>query len=336
VLDTRPPIVLAVVGACLLAAGCSVAPAADAPSTAMSSRAAAGQGGRPAPACPPLPVLAAPPQRIVTMDGGAAAILVELGLGGRIVGTAATDYFIPFSGEQRVKLDRIPVLDPVRGSTEKVLDAHPDVVVGTSNLSFGGFDGTPTVEVLEKAGIKALAACQSQPAPVRDIGQTTKFVTDVATVLGVPAAGAKLADRIRVEAGNPAAGGDPVPVLVLTGVPAAGTPVSTRGGGTLINGVVAQAGGRNLAEDIVAAFAGLSAESIAERAPRALVVLSGFAKASDADLLAGVRASPLLAGTTAVRENRVAVLPQSIALTPNVLNGQAVRSVADLLKRPAA
>lgn len=332
--DPRPPIVMSVLAGCLLAASCSATPAADAPATAP--RTDSGQGGRQTPACPPLPVLATPPQRIVTMDGGAAAILVELGLGDRIVGTAATDYFTPFAGGQRAKLDRIPVLDPHRGSTENVLDARPDVVVGTSNLSFGGFDGTPTVEVLEKAGVKTLAACQTQPAPVRDIGQTTKFVLDAATALGVPEAGAKLADRIRTEAGRPTSGVDPVPVLVLTGVPAPGTPVSTRGGGTLVNGVVAEAGGRNLAEDISAAFAGLSAEAIAERDPRAIVLLSGFAKTSDAELLAGVRASPLLAGTTAVRENRIAVIPQSIALTPSVLNGQAVRSVAELLKRPAA
>ncbi|WP_326836390.1 ABC transporter substrate-binding protein [Amycolatopsis rhabdoformis] len=330
--DRRHSLAVAALAGCFFAASCGAGAAADLPTPPSSAVA----GGRPAPACPAPPVLTAPPNRIVTMDGGAAAIVVELGLGDRIVGTSATDYFVPFGPPERAKLDRIPVLDPRRASTEKVLDAHPDLAVGTSNLSFGGFDGTPSAEVLEKAGVKALAACQTQPAPVRGIDQTTKFVTEVAAALGVPEAGERLVRRIRADAGAPAREDEPAPVLVLTGVPAPGTPVSTRGGGTLVNGVVAAAGGRNLAEDVPAAFAGLSAEEIAVRDPRAIVVLSGFAQSSDADLLAGVRASPLLAGTTAVRENRIAVIPQSTALTPSVLTGQAVHAVAELLKRPAA
>lgn len=56
----------------------------------------------------------------------------------------------------------------------------------------------------------------------------------------------------------------------------------------------------------------------------------------DEDLLAAVRASPVLAGTAAVRENRFVVVPQSILLSPSVLNGDAVAKIAQALRQPAA
>ncbi|GAA4554481.1 ABC transporter substrate-binding protein [Amycolatopsis samaneae] len=288
------------------------------------------------PACPPLPRLDAPPKRIVTMDGGAAAILTELGLGDRIVGTAAPDFFAAFPPEKKAVLDRIPVLDPGQGNAEKVIDARPDLVVGISTYSFGGFDGTPTVDRLAQAGAKTLAACKPSGGPVKDLSVTTKFVTDAAKVLGVAEQGEQLAARIQSAVDSAkGAGGAPVRTLVVSRAPAAGQPVVTQGGTSLATGAITLAGGKNIAEDTTTDFASLSAEELVARDPQAIVVLSGFAPESDADLVAAVRASPVLAGSTAVRENRVVVVPQSILLSPSVLNGQAVATIAAALRKTA-
>ncbi|ANY06955.1 ABC transporter substrate-binding protein [Pseudonocardia sp. HH130630-07] len=289
-----------------------------------------GAGHAAAPACPPAPELAGPPQRVVTMDGGAAAVLERLGVGDRIVGTAAPDFLDAFTGPRRTALDRIPVLDPGQGNAEAVIAAEPDLVVGISAYSFGGFDGTPTVQRLRDAGAASLVACDDAPAPVTGIDDTYAFVERAARVFGVPERGAELVAEIRsaVEAAAPAPGTAPVRVLMLSSAPQPGQPLSTLGGGGLANGIVTLAGGTNIAQDTGADFAALSAEEVAARDPQAIVVITGFAPQGDAELLGAVRSSPVLAATTAVRENRIVAVPQSITLSPSVLNGQAVATVA--------
>ncbi|MBB4683153.1 ABC transporter substrate-binding protein [Amycolatopsis jiangsuensis] len=296
-----------------------VRPAA-APASSATTRAAA---------CPAPPRLPRPPQRVVTMDGGAAAILERLGVADRIVGTAAPDFFTAFSGDEAAKLVRIAVIDPGQGNAEAVIAARPDLVVGVSSYSFGGFDGTPTVDQLAAAGAKSLVACDTgQGAAVEDLSSTTTFIRQLAEVFGVEQRGADLISEID-RAGH--ASGTPVRVLALSAPPAAGRPVRVQGGTGLANGVITLAGGKNVAEDALQDFATLSAEEIVRRDPQAIVVISGFSPVSDEDLLRSVRRSPVLAGTTAVKENRFVVVPQSILLSPSVLNGDAVAKIAGAL-----
>lgn len=283
------------------------------------------------PACPEPTPLAAAPQRVVTMDGGAAAVLERLGVGDKIVGTAAPDFFKAFTGDEAARLAKIKVLDPGQGNAEAVIAAKPDLVVGISSYSFGGFDGTPTVEQLAKAGARSLVACDTaKGAAVKDLSATTTFVQQVAKVFGVEQRGADLVTQIMssIDKAKSASGKR---VLALSAPPAAGQPVSAQGGTGLANGVITLAGGKNIAEDAMQDFASLSAEEVVTRDPQAIVVVSGFAPDTNDDLLNSIRRSPVLAGTTAVRENRFAVVPQSILLSPSVLNGEAVATIAEAL-----
>ncbi|PKW16421.1 ABC transporter substrate-binding protein [Saccharopolyspora spinosa] len=287
------------------------------------------------PACPELPQLSAPPQRVVTMDGGAAAILERLGVADRIVGTAAPDFFNAFTGDEAAKLAKIKVLDPGQGNAEAVIAAKPDLVVGISSYSFGGFDGTPTVDQLAKAGAKSLVACDiAKGTVVKDLSATTTFVQQAAKVFGVEQRGAELVAQITASIDKvKSTSGTPVWVLALSTPPAAGQPVMAQGGTGLANGVITLAGGKNIAEDAMQDFASLSAEEVVKRDPQAIVVISGFSPGSDDDLLNSIRSSPVLAGTTAVKENRFVVVPQSILLSPSVLNGDAVAKIAEALHK---
>lgn len=320
-----------------------VAPSAGAPQSTAASPSTGMEGdmgGHPtAPACPPLPQISEPPQRVVTMDGGAAAILSRLGLAERIVGTAAPDFFTAFTGAEKEQLSKIPVLDKGQGNAEAVIAARPDLVVGISTYSFGGFDGTPSVEALAKAGAKALVACESAGGgPVKDLSVTGSFIKQVAAVFEVEDAGTRLVAQIQasIDQAKRSAPAQPVKVLALSGAPTAGQPVMTQGGASLANGVITVAGGQNIAEDVPMDFASLSAEEIVTRDPQAIVVISGFTPGSDEDLLTSIRSSPVLAATTAVRENRLVVVPQSILLSPSVLNGDAVATIAETLRAAAA
>ncbi|WP_075554259.1 ABC transporter substrate-binding protein [Pseudonocardia sp. Ae505_Ps2] len=326
--------VAALAATVLLLAGCgSGAPAAGhaGHEGGDGGGSSAGGAGHPAaPACPPTPQLAAPPRRVVTMDGGAAAVLNELGQRERIVGTAAPDFFAAFTGTERTELDSIPVLDPGQGTTESVVAAKPDLVVGISSYSFGGFDGTPSVERLRQAGAASLVACEDAPSPVQDIDETYAFIQQVATVFGAQERGTQLVDRIRaqVAAAAPAPGTAPVRVLALSSAPQTAQPLMTQGGSGLANGIITLAGGQNIAADQDSDFASLSAEQVAALDPQAIVVITGFSPQSDAELTAAIRSSPALASTTAVRENRLVTVPQSITLSPSVLNGHAVATIA--------
>ena len=317
----------------------NTAPSVESPQNTAASPSMNMEGHPTAPSCPAPPQISEPPQRVVTMDGGAAAILSRLGLAERIVGTAAPDFFAAFNGEEKERLSTIPVLDKRQGNAEAVIAAKPDLVVGLSTYSFGGFDGTPSVEALAKVGVKSLVPCESAGGgPVKDLSVTASFIKQVATAFGTKDAGTRLVAEIQasVDKAKRSAPAQPVKVLALSGAPAAGQPVITQGGGSLANGVITVAGGRNIAEDMPMGFASLSAEEIVKRDPQAIVVISGFTPGSDEDLLTSIRSSPVLAATTAVRENRLVVVPQSILLSPSVLNGDAVAKIAETLRKHAA
>ncbi|MFW5415842.1 ABC transporter substrate-binding protein [Nocardiopsis sp. CNT-189] len=309
---------LAAAGALLLAAACGTA---GGPAAASETD-----------ACPAPPEPGAPPRRVVTMDGGSAAILHALGEGDRIVGTAAPDFFAAFDGPERAELDRIPVIDEGQGNREAVVAAEPDLVMGVHMFQFGTFDGTPTVHELSGAGIDVLVSC-SPPGPVSGLGETEEFIRNAAGVLGVPERGAELVERIERDAGR-VPEGRPVRVLALSAPPGPGRPIGTMGGTSLVNGIIARAGGVNIAEGEGADLAQLSAEQVAAADPEALVVLTGFSPMPEEKLIAAVRASPLLSRSTAVRDGRIAVLPQSVALSPSVLNGRAVAGLAEVLHAP--
>lgn len=296
----------------------------------MGGSGAGGTGHPSAPPCPPVPQLGAPPKRVITMDGGAAAILTELGQRERIVGTAAPDFFAAFTGTERTELDSIPVLDRGQGNAESIIAAKPDLVVGISSYSFGGFDGTPSVQRLQQAGAASLVACDDAPSPVQNIDDTYTFIEQTATVFGAQEQGAQLVNRIKtqVSAATPAPGTAPVRVLALSSAPQTGQPLMTQGGSGLANGIITLAGGKNIAADQNSDFASLSTEQVAALDPQAIVVITGFSPQSDAELSAAIRSSPALASTTAVRENRLVTVPQSITLSPSVLNGQAVATIA--------
>jgi iron complex transport system substrate-binding protein len=317
--------------------GCGSAdPAQPAAAPSSAPPRAMEMGGHPqAPGCPELPQLSAPPQRVVTMDGGAAAILERLGVDDKIVGTAAPDFFKAFTGDEAAKLAKIKVIDPGQGNAEAVIAAKPDLVIGLSSYSFGGFDGTPSVDQLAKAGAKSLVACDTgKGAAVKDLSATTTFIQQVAKVFGVEQRATELVAQITTSVDKAkSASGVPVRVLALSTPPASGQPVMAQGGTGLANGVITVAGGKNIVEDAMQDFASLSAEEVVKRDPQAIVVISGFAPGSDEDLLNSIRNSPVLAGTTAVKENRFAVVPQSILLSPSVLNGDAVAKIAEALRK---
>lgn len=306
----------------LLVSGC----AAAAPPTGPDP----GAPGPVAQECPASVDLPDPPQRVVAMDAASAAFLVRLGLGDRIVGIASTGFAEDFTGDLRARLDALPTLAEDKANRESVLAADPDFVTAISALQLGGFDGTPSAGQLRDNGIAVMVACGLSETGFRtDLEPTYTYITNLAAAFDVPDRGAQLIAELRAEitAAGPPAPLD-VPVLLLTSVPDGGGGINTRGGGSYVNALVSLAGGRNLAGELPGNFVSLSAEQVATADPAVIVVLLGFTDQSPEQLVSAIASSPLLAGTTAVREGTIVALPQTYTLSPSLLNARAVEVIA--------
>lgn len=286
--------------------------------------------------CPATADLTEAPKRVVTLDAGAAAFLIALGLGDRIVGTAAPEFKDDFSGAMRKKLDALPVLSDKVANKESVIAARPDLVTGISRYELGAFDGTPTEKQLKENGIAAMVACDTAEGLSTNIDATYRYITRLAEVFRVQAKGkALIADMKREVTALTASarkGADAVPVLSLSAAPAGGTGINTSGGSSHANGVITLAGGRNVAASTLGDFATLSAEEATRSNPKVILAVTGFSRQSGRQLIDAIKSSPLLADTDAVKDGRVVAIPQSILLSPSVLGVRAVRTVAEAVE----
>ena len=297
----------------------------------MPGMASSGSGGMnmsAAPACPPVPKLSAPPKRVVTMDAGAAAILIQLGLGDRVVGTAAPDFEAAFTGTMAKELKAVKVIDPGRGNKEAVLAATPDFVTGISVYELGSFNGTPTVGLLKQNGIGVYVACDSGTGTVTGLDETYAYIQDIAGLFQVPAKGAALVASMKQQIAAAAAPADGTGVLALSAAPSGGQGVNTEGGASLTNGIITLAGGKNIAASVGSEFATLSAETVTKENPKVIVAITGLTSQTPAQLVTSIESSPLLAGTEAVKNKRIVTVPQTILLSPSLLNADAVTAIA--------
>ncbi|MEV0122188.1 ABC transporter substrate-binding protein [Streptomyces sp. NPDC050703] len=287
-------------------------------------------------ACPATADVAEVPKRVVTLDAGAAAFLIALGLGDRIVGTAGPEFKDDFSGAMRKELDALPVLSGKVANKESVIAAKPDLVTGISRYELGSFDGTPTQKQLKENGIAAMVACDTAKGRSTNIDATYRYITHLAEVFHVQDKGkALIADMKREVADLTASAGkraDAVPVLSLSAAPAGGAGINTSGGSSHANGVITLAGGRNVAASTPGDFATLSAEEASRSNPKVILAVTGFSRQSGRRLVDAIKASPLLADTDAVKNDRVVAIPQSILLSPSVLGARAVRTVAEAVE----
>jgi iron complex transport system substrate-binding protein len=129
----RTPVARTGLVAAALAAACALT-ACGASEPVLEERASeAGEGGTTYPLvldnCGEQVTVDAPPQRVVSLDQGATEILLSLGLGDRVVGTASwTDPVLPELADENASVPRLADNAP---SYEVVLGADPDFVTAS-------------------------------------------------------------------------------------------------------------------------------------------------------------------------------------------------------------
>ncbi|MFJ7160001.1 ABC transporter substrate-binding protein [Streptomyces sp. NPDC101118] len=266
-----------------------------------------------------------PPQRAVSLNQHATEVLLSLGLERSMVGTGyLDDSILP---EYRAAYGGVKVLSKEYPSFEALLAAEPDFVYGGWSSTFDEKEGRSRA-AFTKAGINTHLNTEECPTGPVDASSMDEEIRTLARIFGVPErAEARLgklhATLDRVEARL--AGVIPVKLFVYD---SGDKSAFTAGGKGIGNEMIRRAGGVNLFSDLDKAFADVSFEQVAQRAPDAVVIYD-YGDQSVEDKKKFLLAHPALKDVPAIKNRRFAVLP----LASTVLGVRMPAAVESLAKQ---
>ncbi|WP_284229104.1 putative F420-0 ABC transporter substrate-binding protein [Arenivirga flava] len=313
----RPALLL--LPAALLLAGCSPAVDAEAPSPSAAAVTVDNCGTEVS--------LDAPPERIVTVKSTATELVLSLGLGDHLVGTAFADGPLP----ETLAGFEPPVIAQQLPNQERVLELRPDLVFGgwESNFSADGAGERDELAELGVATYVAPSACLEpgyQPDPL-----TFELLFDqlleAGRVLGAEPAAEGLVAGLeeRLADVEPLDGG----LSVLWWSSGDDTPYVGAGIGAP-QMMLDAAGLTNVAADVDATWSPLGWEAIAAADPDVIVLVDASWNTA-ADKIATLEGDPVLSQLRAVREQRYAIVPFA-AGEGGVRNVEAVESIVAQLR----
>ncbi|WP_299274718.1 putative F420-0 ABC transporter substrate-binding protein [uncultured Georgenia sp.] len=313
--------------AALLLSACAGSPADDA-GAATSDASPAEPAGFPltVSSCGTETTLDAPPERIVTIKSSATEMVIALGAGDRIVGTAFLDGPLPDGAPEP------PVLAERNPSREAVLDLAPDLVyVGwESNLSDDGAGDRAGYEELGISTYVSPSACQDpahRPDPLT-FEDVFAEIEEVGAILGAPDEAAALIaeQRATLDAVTPTGEG----LTALWYSSGSDTPFVGAGIGAP-QMIMTAAGLENIAADVADTWTSLSWEAVAERDPDVIVLVDSAWNSAEHKVEV-LESNPVTAALPAVREQRFLTVPFP-ATEAGVRN---VDAVVDLTEQLAA
>ncbi|MFT4396779.1 ABC transporter substrate-binding protein [Gordonia lacunae] len=286
------------------------------------------------------------PQRVVSLNQASTEILLSLGLGDRMVGTATwTD---PVRENLAEANSSIPRLADNKPSLETVLEANPDFVTASfgSSIGDGGADGR---DQYEKLGVPTYLSptdngCNGEvsSASNADGARTTPYTMDsvyqevreLAAIFGVEERGEEFIGELE---GRVRAASDPVDA---TGVTLAYWFADTRtpymaGCCGSSGAITAAVGATNVFADTTDEWPQVPWETVADRDPTALVLADLSRRSIDGDALdskiAFLEKNPVTAQMQAVRERRY-IIVNGADLNPTIRTVDGIEKVAAALQ----
>ncbi|MFD7914528.1 ABC transporter substrate-binding protein [Streptomyces sp. NPDC059752] len=248
-----------------------------------------------------------PPQRAVSLNQHATEVMLALGLEKSMVGTGyLDDKILP---EYQAAFDSVKVLSKEYPSFETLLAAEPDFVYGGFGSTFAEKEGRGR-PAFTKAGINTHLNIEECPAGPVTMATIDEEIRTVAKIFGVPDRAEQQVDELhgtldRVD--GKLAGVPPTKLFVYD---SGDKTAFTAGGKGIGNEMIKRAGGANLFSDVDKAFADVSFEQVAERAPE-VVVIYDYGDQSVEDKKKFLLANPALKDVPAIKNERFAVLPLS-------------------------
>jgi iron complex transport system substrate-binding protein len=252
---------------------------------------------------------AAPRTRtVVSLAPSVTETLFALGFGDRIAGvTTYCDY--PAEAQKLPKIGGF--MSP---SLEAIVAKRPDFVIGVSSAT----DPVKARE-MERLGLKVTLISL---ASVRDILHSIK---SIARLLGSPAAGEELVDKIgrqfeRVK--KRVAGAPRRPTLLAVGL----RPLVAVGGKNFIDELITLAGGENIAGNAAQPWLNLPDEYVVAKAPQVIIEAGmGSERGPSGKNWADLKSIP------AVKEQRVYTYPSDKILRPGPRIGEGLEEIARLV-----
>ncbi|MFI7357078.1 ABC transporter substrate-binding protein [Streptomyces avidinii] len=252
----------------------------------------------------------APPQRAVTMNQHATELLLALGLGDRIAGSAyLDDAVLPV---YRPAYDKIKVLSEEYPSKEVLLGADPDFVYGGYASAFDKGQGRDR-QGLAASGINSRLNVEYCTEGRVGLDQLKTEITEVARTFGVPERGAKLVEeeQRRIDAVTARVKDRPRPAVFVYDSGEASA--ATSGGNGIGNEIVSLSGGTNVFADLKDTFGDVSWEQVIERRPEVVLIYDYGGTTVEAKKQRLLN-DPALAEVPAVKNRRFVVLPLSSAV----------------------
>ncbi|UFU04108.1 putative F420-0 ABC transporter substrate-binding protein [Ruania suaedae] len=300
---------LASVALVLGLAGCSGGASADPDPSASAGAPSAASGTYPVTVdnCGTEVTVAEAPERIVTIKSTSTEMVLALGLGDRLVGTAFSDG--PLPGDLAGTGADAPVLAERAPSEEVVLETEPDLVFAGWESNFSA-DGAGVRADLQQLGITTYvspAACQApeyQPDPLT-FDDVFASITEAGDLLGAPDAAAELvADQQQRLEGIEASGSGLTALWYSSG---SDTPFV--GGGIGAPQLLMETAGlSNIMAGTEETWASASWEAIAEENPDVIVLVDSAWNTAEHKIEV-LESTPTTAVLPAVQEERYLIVP---------------------------
>ncbi|GGD24889.1 ABC transporter substrate-binding protein [Nocardioides daphniae] len=316
--------VASLAGAALLLAGCAGAPE-------RKSEAAGADGSVPVELtnCDHDVVVPSAPKRVVTLNQGATEVVLALGLGDRLAGTAYLDDTV--SDRWSEEYEQVPVLADEYPTHEAVLEAEPDLVYASYASAFDegvAGDRTALADSGTASYLSPFGCPEEDQRPTPTFDAVWQELDDVAALLGDPASSRKVvADQQEtLDAVEEAAVGKGLTALWYD----SGDKTPLVGGGQSGPQLILDAvGARNMFADIQRGWGEASWEDVLEVDPD-VIVLADASWSSAAEKRAYLEKDPVLSELTAVQEGAFVTVAYSEA-TPGVRMVDGAVSVAEQL-----
>ncbi|MEV7087047.1 ABC transporter substrate-binding protein [Streptomyces sp. NPDC093085] len=293
----------------------------------------------------------APPRRAVSLNQGTTEILLSLGLGDRMAGTATwTDPLPAGLAKENAKVPRLAENNP---SFEKVLDAEPDFVAA-SFVSTLGKGGVATRAQFAKVGVPTYVSpsdcvkdnsgdgdgTRAKPLTMEDIyGE----IRDLATIFDVRERGDRLVAELKARMAKAVAGIDAKKAGDATFLYwFANSDSPYMGGCCGAPGIITHAvGARNVFDDTHDEWPQINWETVADRNPTFLVIGDLTRRQETAETaekkIEFLERNPVTKNMDAVKEKRF-VKVSGQAMNPSIRTVEGVERVAAALRAyaPAA
>jgi iron complex transport system substrate-binding protein len=274
--------------------------------------------------------LDSPPERIVTIKSSATEMVLALGAGDRLVGTAFSDGELPVDLADAGR--DVPVLAEKNPGSESVLELEPDLVYAgwESNLSADGAGERGMYAGLGIATYVSPSACKSAEHQPDRLTFDLVFdeITEMGAVLGRADAAAELVDAQRAQLDGVERSTAGLSALWYS----SGSDTPYVGGGIGAPQMIMEAVGlRNIAEDVPDTWASLGWESVAAEDPDVIVLVDSAWNTAD-NKIEVLESNPVTAELPAVREGRYLTVPFP-ATEAGVRNVPAVVDLAEQLSR---